>query len=144
MTQKLVDILEGEGEEPRIKLPADVVTWMRNRPQPPSYNAYICRRRSQHIILAIDIHSGVTPMFLGCKYEHCASEMISAGYPGDGAGPVPQHLRGKPVWIWYRPADPEFRTMPPELRGHIMQGGLALRRSDKTLEELEEEFNAHH
>ena len=137
---KLVDILANEGEHPLLKMPADVVEWMRDRPQPPSYNAYICRRRPPHIILAIDIHSGVTPMFLGCKYPHCESEMISAGYPNNGAGPVPEHLREKPVWLWYRPSEPEFRKMPPEVRGHVMQGGLILRECPQSLAQFEEEW----
>jgi hypothetical protein len=139
VTQKLVEINEGEGDEPRIKLPADVVKWMRNRPQPPSYNAYICRRRPQHIIITIDVHSGVTPMFLGCKFDHCEAEMISASYPNNGRGPVPEHLREKPLWLWHRPNEHEFRGMPPEVRGHVMQGGLVLREYGKSFAEWEKE-----
>ena len=143
MVQKLIDIEPHEGEHPLIKLPEDVVAWMRDRPQPPSFNAYICRRRRDHIIVTVDIHSGVTPMFLGCRYTYCTSESISAGYPNDGRGPVPDHLRDKPLWLWYRPSEPEFRKEPPEVRGHVMQGGLIRRESAKKLDEFMEDWNRH-
>lgn len=136
MTQKLVEIPEGMGEEPRLKMTQEAIDWCLQRPA-PAYNAYICRRRQAHLIVTVDIHPGVTPMFLGCKNPHCESEMISAGYPDNGAGPVPPHLRNKPVWLWYRPNEDEFRKMPPEMRDHIMRGGLALRDGDRTYAEWE-------
>lgn len=144
MSQKLVPIPKGYGEEPRIKLPADVLEWAQSRPQPPSFNAYICKRRKDHIIITIDIHSGVTPMFLRCRADgdHCQSESISAGYPHNGRGPVPGHLRDKPLFIWYRPNEEEFRKEPPEVRGHVMQGGLIIRAAGKSLAEWEDEWYA--
>lgn len=144
MVQKLIDIAEGEGNEPRIKLPEEVVAWIRNRPQPPSFNSYICRRRPQHIIITIDIHSGVTPMFLACRADgdRCRSESISAGYPGGGLGPIPDHLRDKPLFLWYRPDEEEFRKEPPEVRGHVMQGGLIIKPAGKSLAEWEDEWYA--
>lgn len=145
MTQKLIDILPNEGEHPLIKLPEKVVEFIRDKPQPPSYNAYICRRRSNHIFITVDIHSGVTPMFMKCRAvgDHCSSEAISAGYPNDGRGPVPEHLHGKPLFIWYRPSEPEFRKEPPEVRGHVMQGGLIIRPADRTLAQFIKEWEKH-
>lgn len=143
MTQRLVPIPKGYGEEPRIKLPADVLEWAQSRPQPPSFNAYICRRRPQHIIITVDIHSGVTPMFLQCRFdEHCKSEAISAGYPNHGRGPIPEHLRDKPLFLWYRPDEDEFRKEPAEVRGHVMQGGLIIKPAGKSLAEWEDEWYA--
>jgi hypothetical protein len=107
------------------------------------YNAYICRRRAKHIIVTVDIHAGVTPMFLSCRDPHCDSDMVSAGYPGGGKGPVPDHLRDKPVWVWYRMSEPEFRKEPAEVRGHVLQGGLKIRPCPLTLDQFEAEWARH-
>jgi hypothetical protein len=144
VTQKLVDIQPEEGDHPLIKLPADVVEWMRGRPQPPLYNAYICRRRPAHIIICVDIHPGVTPMFLSCRDEHCDSDMVSAGYPGErGAGPLPDRLRDKPLWVWYRMSEPELRKANDMERAHVLQGGLKIRRCPQTLAQFEAEWARH-
>lgn len=144
MVQKLIEIPENAGYKPLVKLPEDVVKFIAERPyQPPSYNGYICRRRPQHIILCVDVHSGVTPMFLGCRHEHCDSSMVSAGYPNNGQGPVPEHLRDKPLYLWYRPSEDEFRKLPAEVRGHVMQGGLVLNEHPTTLAHFEQSWAAH-
>lgn len=129
---------EGEGEEPRMALPQSVIDWMKNRPAPPLYNGYQCKRRPDHVIITIDIHSGVTPMFLGCRFnEHCKSQSVSMGYPNNGAGPVPHGLRKSPLWLWYRPSLGEFLNLNPESSDHIMQGGLLIKPAGVSLDEWE-------
>ena len=123
----LVEIPAGQGEEPRLKLTQDIIDWMLDRPQPPLFNAYTCRRRPQHGIITIDIHSGVTPMFLACKHPHCDADMVSNGYPNNGAGPVPEFLWDRPAWEWFRPSEPEWRKCSTALKDHILRGGLDMR-----------------
>lgn len=136
---------EGQGDEPRISLKSDVITFINSGqvPRPPALNAYQCERRSGHIIMTIDIHPGVTPMFMGCKYQHCPGTMRSQMYP---SAPLPETLlKLAPLWLWYRPSNPELtRDHHDGVFQHVSQGGLLSRRCPQNVEQFMEEWNAHH
>lgn len=134
---------EGQGDEPRIALDSEVIEFINSSkvPNPPALNAYQCERRKGHIIMTVDIHPGVTPMFMECKYEHCPGTAGSLMYPW---APLPEILKKMKLWIWYRPSANEFASSDLATQQHVLQGGLSLRAGDKNFDQFMEEWNAHH
>jgi hypothetical protein len=134
---------EGQGDNPRIALKADTLAFINSDkvPTPPALNAYQCERRKGHIIVTVDMHPGVTPMFMRCKYEHCPGTAKSMMYPW---APMPDKLKRAPFWIWYRPSTVEFETLNMLVRDHISNGGLLLRLAEQSVDEFMEEWNANH
>lgn len=135
---------EGQGDEPRIALNSKVIEFINSDkiPTPPAVNAYQCRRRKGHIIVTIDTHPGVTPMFMQCKYQFCPGSSNSMVYP---TGPLPDVLKTAPLWVWYRPSELELvRDHDGYTVEHVSKGGLLLRKSDQSYYQFMEEWNANH
>jgi hypothetical protein len=134
---------EGQGDNPRIALDTSVIEFINSDkvPTPPALNAYQCERRKGHIIVTIDIHPGVTPAFMGCKYPHCPGMSRSMFYP---AAPMPDKLKLAPIWVWYRPSSVEFDKESAASKHHILQGGLEIRHCSQNFDQFMEEWNAHH
>lgn len=139
---KHVQVAEGQGDEPRIKLKQHVIEFINSGkvPRPPAYNAYQCQRRKGHIIITIDIHPGVTPFGMACRYDHCPGEAYSMMYPSN---PMPDVLRSCPLWLWYRPSLTEYMKEQPQTREHIDMGGLLLRKATITLDAFEAGWEKH-
>lgn len=139
----MITVPIGQGDEPRINLSQEVLTFVNSSkvPTPPAVNAYQCERRPGHIILTVDMHPGVTPMFMSCKYPHCPGTAKSNGYP---TGPVPEVLKGAPLWVWYRPNVHELVKVSRQTLEHVQNGGLLLRRCPQNIDQFMEEWNAHH
>ena len=75
-------------------------------------------------IVTVDLHAGVTPMYLACRNpKKCSGIMNSMGYPAPQSKPA---WLGEPTHGWYRPdfIDDEAET---EEADHLMDGGLLLR-----------------
>lgn len=91
-------------------------------------NAWKCEKCGQ-LTVARHADEGVTPMFLACRasgnVEDCGGRAVSSGYPSE---PIPYRILNRLEWEWYKPTLIELQAMEPEMRRHIMQGGLALRR----------------
>lgn len=91
-------------------------------------NAYRCAR-CQKWIFVVHVDKGVTPMFLNCRAtDGCGGRSASAGYPGLRGNPMPESMREKIQWEWYRPELEEFNELEPEMKEHVQRGGLVLRR----------------
>lgn len=80
-------------------------------------------RACQFGIVTVDLHPGVTPMFLSCRNpKKCTGVMNSMGYPDP---------RSKPAWLgqatyeWYRPDSIEDDDT--EEADYVIGGGLLLR-----------------
>lgn len=87
-------------------------------------NAYHCETCGGYIV-TIDVDSGVTPMFLGCRAaDECKGRMASMMYPPEPWG----SLDSTPGWEWYRPSERAARKMDSATFEHVKQGGLLLRR----------------
>lgn len=94
-------------------------------PDVGAINGYRCDSCKKYI-LVIHADKGVTPMFLECKAtEGCGGRSVSLMYPKT---PMPDELKAKIQWEWYRPNQEEFNTMDEAMKYHLRQGGLALRR----------------
>lgn len=115
----LVQVPEGEGDEPRIQMTQDVIDYIAQSPGGP--NPYQCKACGQ-LTITVHLHHGVTPMFLACK--RCGGEAVSAMYPD---GPIPAELAHEAVWEWYRPGQDEYGRLVGARRDHIDRGGVMLR-----------------
>lgn len=74
------------------------------------------------VIVTVHRQHGVTPMFLNCRATNgCAGSMASAMY-----APVPEMFT--PTHEWYVPTVDELQQMNREMREHIEQGGLMIRK----------------
>lgn len=91
---------------------------------PDRINVYVCDTCKSHIV-TIDIHEGVTPMWLPCKHLACSGMAESSMYPS--RRPIPVHI-GAPQWEWYTPQFGEYINLSSGEREHVNQGGLLLRR----------------
>lgn len=132
MNQVMHDVAVGDGEEPRIMLPDEVVTWLEGRPAVPLWNGYKCERCGR-VIITIDIHRGVTPFTLACRVgSKCRGTMKSNMYPGDGAPPPVEYQQryADRVWHWYRPNQSDLMSCDSNTREHVMRGGLLLRKGE--------------
>jgi hypothetical protein len=96
------------------------------------FNVYTCPEG--HHTVTFDVDDGVTPMFLGCRYDGtetgCGLTAESACYPDS---PLPDILRVKFEqfgWEWYRPSVKWARRKGPETLDHVQRGGLVLRRHE--------------
>jgi hypothetical protein len=88
-------------------------------------NGYRCDRCKKSIFVE-HVHAGVTPMFMVCKVsEDCGGLIVSLMYP---TTPLPDELRSKIQWEWYRPTQAEFEKLDLEMKHHVALGGLVLRR----------------
>jgi hypothetical protein len=136
-------VAEDQGDSPRISLDPEVIAWINSAKvsKPPAFNAYQCERRRGHIIVTVDMHPGVTPAFMGCKYSHCPGTSKSMFYP---TGPMPDVLKSCPLWVWYRPSVRELMDKSQTEVEYINKGGLFLRRCPQTVDQFMEEWNAHH
>lgn len=130
--QRLTDLLNSfeeviNGDEPKLLVPPALNEWLRRRFEadpPPNYNAWKCEACGK-LTVCVDIHSGVTPMYIACRRTvECRGMAISAGYPTD---PIPERVMKNLAWEWYRPSATEFATLSAEATEHVMNGGLMLR-----------------
>lgn len=86
-------------------------------------NVYVCDECGGRIT-TIDRDPGVTPMFLACRAtKGCKGPMVSSGYP---EGPRPAHI-APPSWEWFRPTREQFARLSPEMKDHVLRGGLEFR-----------------
>lgn len=95
----------------------------------PRWNYYRCPK-CHHMFVTVEIHEGVTPMFLRCRNRGgCPGQMHSAMYL-----PVenwPLVVRREADGEWYSPGERERRKMKrkyPALYEHVKAGGLILRK----------------
>jgi hypothetical protein len=100
-------------------------------------NAYWCDD-CRHYIVTRDVHKGVTPMFLACRFlgdprdpaNTCKGTMRSMMYPPLESWPEHPDLGG-PSWEWFKPTVRQVRRMRRrgDLAGveHVEKGGLLLR-----------------
>ena len=82
-------------------------------------NVYACG--FGHFTKTIDIHAGVTPMFMSCP--QCGSQSTSSFYKDTQPEIKPSHE-------WFRPSLKEcmkFRGKSEAMLDHILMGGLELR-----------------
>lgn len=97
-------------------------------------NGYLCGVCNRYTV-TVDVHDGVTPMFLTCRAsgdsEECLGRATSmmyadpATWPNHGQPRAPQ-----PEWEWYKPVGVEadrIRHGDPQTWDHVRRGGLLLR-----------------
>ena len=110
-----------DGDWPLIKLPKDVVEYMKQQ-EPRGYNVYTCKVCGSERITK-DIHTGVTPMFMPCTQDNgdCTGIAVSGMY----STPISKEAG----WEWYRPNTLEFGNLQRagHHRDHVMRGGLLIR-----------------
>lgn len=82
-------------------------------------NCYVCK--CGYVTKTIDIHEGVTPMFLTC--DCCKGTGISTGYHDITPDKAPEYE-------WFVPTLQEFlkHRKSPAMIEHLLLGGLELRR----------------
>lgn len=121
-----------DGDTPLLMLPASVVAWLEER-----RSAHVGHHRMNGwkcavcglVTVCVDVHTGVTPMFLGCRRTPgCKGMATSASYPD---APLPPDLP-QPGWEWYRPSAHEFVRHNDEAKEHVRKGGLLLRERTTT------------
>lgn len=87
-------------------------------------NAYLCDTCNGTTV-TLDVHVGVTPMFLSCyATDGCRGMASSSGYP---EAEPPASIRERLAWSWYRPGPRELAGMSQGVRDHVAKGGLCLR-----------------
>lgn len=133
MTDDTARVKPGDGEEPRLLLPTEVVNWLEGRPAVPLWNGYKCESCGK-VIITIDVHRGVTPFTLACRVNtaFCKGTMKSFGYPKDGV-PPPEEFQQRykdRVWHWYRPNQAEFIALDFGSMDHVMRGGLLIKKGE--------------
>jgi ssDNA-binding Zn-finger/Zn-ribbon topoisomerase 1 len=87
------------------------------------------------VTLVVQVHHGVTPMFLACRYPDCEGTGSSLMYPWermgtfrrDGDDRLPARVAEQVEWEWYRPTGAALERMNREMRQHVQQGGLDIR-----------------
>ena len=88
-----------------------------------SMNGYSCDQCGG-MTMTIDVHVGVTPMFLGCRAtEGCSGTGVSRSYPPK----LPPEGHRSPEWEWARPDADAFAELSESMREHVLRGGLVLR-----------------
>ena len=94
-------------------------------PDVGSVNGYRCAACRKYILIEHK-DKGVTPMFLECRAtEGCGGRSSSLGYPKEE---MPDSLRAKIQWEWYRPTLAEWNMLEPEMQEYVMRGGLVIRK----------------
>jgi DNA-directed RNA polymerase subunit RPC12/RpoP len=81
------------------------------------HNVYVCHACATNTI-TVDRDKGPTTMALACP--QCGKVAISSGYPRAASAL-------EPTVEWYRPKLDEFQCLGPDLRAHVLNGGLLAR-----------------
>jgi hypothetical protein len=107
-------------------------------------NAYVCDTCGG-VVVTVDRHKGVTPMFLACRAKGYVSdpandctgtgqscmyrlEMLHMALARRGSvGAMPTEWP-EPTWEWYTPSPAELRRLESRTAEHGGKGGLLLRR----------------
>lgn len=86
-------------------------------------NAYVCNL-CYRLTVVQHIDKGVTPKYMACQATRgCEGSSRTMNYPPD----PPQKVVDAVRWEWYRPDLKEYRQLNPEIKQHILTGGLCLR-----------------
>lgn len=122
-------MLPPDGDEPLVNLPAKCVEYlMLMKEQTKNHhhiNAWECDICGNYTV-CINIHTGVTPMFLGCRRVWgCHGMARSFGYPEELP---PKVITDLLAWEWYRPSQTEYDKLDLPNRNHVDSGGLLLRK----------------
>jgi hypothetical protein len=89
-------------------------------------NAWHCGECGRFTV-AVHVDEGVTPFVIGCRATPgCQGLARSIFYPPE---PWPSWAP-EAEWEWYRPTPSERQGLAPEVREHVREGGLLLRRID--------------
>lgn len=98
------------------------------------YNGYICNECKLGY-LTLDIDPGTTPMFGPCfATPGCKGRAHSMGYP---TGEPPISL-GEPIIYWIKPSGKAFDKLSPEMKVHVMQGGLIRKATESAADWVKE------
>lgn len=96
----------------------------REYPGPGAINAYRCPTCERYRVVQ-HVDKGVTPMFMICADPDCKGQAVSMMYPDQKH--IPEKIRKAVRWEWYRPDMKEYRKLDPDVRSHVLQGGLLIR-----------------
>lgn len=92
------------------------------------FNIYDCE--NGHEVVTLNIHEGVTPMFMNCpkckKLGHHKVKCTSRWFD------VPQDFSLQPDIEWFKPTREQIKKLDPVSRDHVKKGGLMDRPAYKT------------
>lgn len=108
--------------------PGEMYAALRSVPPAGAVNGYVCRV-CQKLTMVEHVDAGATPMQLAClATEDCEGSARSIMYPDQKN--IPERIRAAVKWQWYRPDKVEYAQLSPEMKHHVSQGGLVLRKKE--------------
>lgn len=112
-------VLAPDGDSPRLWIDRTTFLFLMQHPI-RGKNVYVCDENASHRQVTVDIHRGVTSFLKKCPVKGCSGIGTSSMYiVVDDA---------EPEWEWFRPSRDEYKGLNPEMKEHVIRGGLMIRK----------------